>query len=197
MWASQLWANDFPPVCAMTGRPAETWKKFNFATPPDWAYALLFLICLGGIGFVAFAVTIAVVSQRASGHLPLTRSSARTVRLAFWIPVGILIAWPVCWLIALIVGVAGNNDSTANGVAATFLFLGFACMVAGLVGRLVVTRLITPHAKVRAPAPGQTDRIVELRNVHPVFVAAVQQHQQARAAQYVPGPQAPFLPGAQ
>lgn len=197
MWASQLWANDFPPVCAMTGRPAETWKKFNFATPPDWAYALLFLICLGGIGFVAFAVTIAVVSQRASGYLPLTRSSALTARLAFWIPVGILVAWPVCWLIALIVGVAGNNDSTANGVAATFLVLGLACMLAGLVGRLVVTRLITPQAKVMPAAPGQSDRIVELRNVHPAFVAAVQQHQQARAAQYVPGRQAPFLPGAQ
>ena len=178
----------------MTGRPAETWKKFNFATPPDWAYALLFLICLGGIGFVAFAVTIAVVSQRASGYLPLTRSGARTVRLAFWIPLGFLIAWPACWLIALIVGVAGNNDSTANGVAGTFVFLGLLCMLGGLVGRLVITRLVTPQAKVAAPAPGQTDRLVELRNVHPAFVVAVQQHQQARAAQYVPAPQLPLPP---
>jgi predicted transporter len=181
----------------MTGRPAETWKKFNFATPPDWAYALLFLICLGGIGLVAFAVTIAVVSQRASGYLPLTRSSARTVSLAFWIPVAFLIACPVVWLIALIVGAAGNNDPTANGVAAAFLFLGFLCLLAGLVGRLVIMRTVTPRAKVNAPAPGQTDRIVELRNVNPAFVMAVQQHQQARAAQYAPAPQAPFLPGAQ
>jgi hypothetical protein len=197
VWASQLWANDFPPVCAMTGRPAETWKKFSFATPPDWAYALLFLICLGGIGFVGFVVTIALVSQRASGYLPLTRSSARTATLAFWIPVGILIACPACWLIALIVGAAGNNDPTANGVAAAFVILGLVCLLAGLVGRLVITRLITPQAKVRTPAPGQTDRIVELRNVHPAFVTAVQQHQQARAAHYAPAPQAPFLPGAQ
>jgi hypothetical protein len=181
----------------MTGRPAETWKKFNFATPPDWAYALLFLICLGGIGFVAFAVTLAVVSQRASGYLPLTRSSARTVTLALWIPVGLLIACPACWLVALIVGVAGNNDPTANGVAAAFGFLGFIFLLAGLVGRLVIMRLITLRAKVNAPAPGQTDRIVELRNVHPAFVLAVQQHQQARAAQFAPQPQAPFLPGAQ
>ena len=47
IWASQLAANDFPPVCAMTGRPAETWRKFRFATPPDWAYALLALVVLG------------------------------------------------------------------------------------------------------------------------------------------------------
>ena len=46
IWASQLAANDFPPVCAMTGRPAETWRKFRFATPPDWAYALLALVVL-------------------------------------------------------------------------------------------------------------------------------------------------------
>jgi len=194
VWASQLWANDFPPVCAMTGRPAETWKKFNFATPPDWAYALLILICLGGIGFVAFAVTIAVVSQRASGYLPLTRSSATTARLALWVPVGILIAWPACWLIALIVGAAGNNDPTANGVAVAFLLLGAVCLLAGLLGRLVITRLITPQARVKAPAPGQTDRIVELRNVHPAFVTAVQQHQQARAVQYAPAPPPPLPP---
>lgn len=181
----------------MTGRPAETWKKFNFATPPGWAYALLFLICLGGVGLVAFAVTIAVVSQRASGYLPLTRSSASTATLAFWIPIGILIACPVCWLIALIVGIAGNNDSTANSVAVAFVFLGIVCLLAGLVGRLVITRLVTPQAKVGPAAPGQTDRIVELRNVHPAFVAAVQQLQQARAAQFTPPPPAPFLPGAQ
>lgn|GEM_PF-2904422 len=29
IWASQLAANDFPPVCAMTGRPAETWREFH------------------------------------------------------------------------------------------------------------------------------------------------------------------------
>jgi len=179
----------------MTGRPAETWKKFSFATPPDWAYALLLLVCLGGIGVAAYAVVIAIVSQRASGYLPLTRSSARTATLAFWIPVGILIAWPVCWFIALVVSVAGNNDPTANTFAAVLLFLGLACLLAGLVGRLVITRLIRPRAKVMQAAPGQTDRIVELRNVHPAFVAAVQQHQQARAVQYAPAPQAPFLPG--
>jgi hypothetical protein len=50
IWASQLGANDFPPVCAMTGRPAELWRKFNFSTPPRWAYALLVLIVVGGSG---------------------------------------------------------------------------------------------------------------------------------------------------
>jgi hypothetical protein len=178
----------------MTGRPAETWKRFKFATPPDWAYALLILVCLGGLGFIAYAVVLAVVSQRASGYLPLTRSSSTTVTLALWVPLALLLASPIAFLIALIIAL-GSNDSTASTIAAVFLWLGLLLLGFGLLGRLVVTPLVSPRGKVMAIAPGQTDRIVELRNVHPAFVAAVQQHQQLRAAQYAPAPQAPFLPG--
>ena len=38
IWASQLAANDFPPVCAMTGAPAEAWRKFTFSKTPPWAF---------------------------------------------------------------------------------------------------------------------------------------------------------------
>ncbi len=193
VWASQLWANDFPPVCAMTGRPAETWKKFKFATAPDWTYALLILVCLGGLGFIAFAIVVALVSQRAGGYLPLTRSSSRTVTLAFWIPLVLLIAWPVSWLIAAIFGFS-SNDPTASTIAGVSFWLGVLFLVAGLIGRLVVTPLISPRAKVMEVAPGQTDRIVELRNVHPLFVAEVLQRQQAHAMQSAS--QSPYLPGS-
>src|SRR5437773_10863820 len=44
IWSSQLRANDFPPVCAMTGAPAEAWHKFRFVTVPGWAYASLLLL---------------------------------------------------------------------------------------------------------------------------------------------------------
>jgi hypothetical protein len=191
VWASQLWANDFPPVCAMTGRPAETWRKFKFATPPDWAYALLILVCLGGLGFIAFAIVMTLVAQRASGYLPLTRSASRTVSLALWIPIGLLIAGPVAWVIAIIA-----SASSSDQVAAVFLWLGILFLLAGLVGRLLVTRLVCPRAKVREAAPGQTDRIVELRNVHPLFVAAVLERQQARAGQFAPAPQSPYQLGS-
>lgn len=194
VWASQLWANDFPPVCAMSGRPAETWKKFKFATPPDWTYALLILTCLGGLGFIAFTIVVAAVSQRASGFLPLTRSSSRTATLAFWIPLALLIAWPVSWAIAAIFGFSSNNDPTASAIAGTSFWLGFLFLAAGLIGRLIVTPLISPRAKVMELAPGQSDRIVELRNVHPLFVAAVLQRQQAYALQSGAPAQSPYLP---
>ncbi|TMC91495.1 MAG: hypothetical protein E6J12_05000, partial [Chloroflexi bacterium] len=100
IWASQLAANDFPPVCAMTGRPAETWRKFRFATPPDWAYALLALVVLGGIGIIAYAIVIASISRRASGYLPLTKRSRFLLNLYIW---GTAALFPI-FLVLLIAG---------------------------------------------------------------------------------------------
>jgi hypothetical protein len=183
VWASQLWANDFPPICAMTGRPAETWRKFKFSTPPTWAYILLFLICLGGLGLIAYAVTITLVAQRASGYLPLTRTASQTVSLTTWVPGGLLIATVSLWFVALVVGIFATG-STASTVIGVLLILSVLTLLGGLVGRLVVKPLVCPRAKVMELAPGQTDRIVELRNVSAPFVDAVRRLQQGRAAQY-------------
>src|SRR5260221_2481988 len=86
IWASQLAANNFPPICAMTGPPAETWHKFRFSTPPPWAYALLVLVVFGGLGLIVGAIVMSAVAQKARGFLPLTRNSSRLVWLAVWIP---------------------------------------------------------------------------------------------------------------
>ena len=179
----------------MTGRPAETWKKFKFATPPAWTYALLILVCLGGLGFIAFTIVVAAVAERASGFLPLTRSSSRTVTLVFWIPLALLIAWPICWVLAWIIG-SSSSDATSSTATGVFVWLGIFCLAAGLIGRLLVTPLISPRAKVMELAPGQIDRIVELRNVHPLFVAAVLQRQQAHASQFAYPAHSPYLPGS-
>jgi len=181
IWASQLAANDFPPVCAITGQPAELWRKFKFSTPPSWAYALLILVCLGGLGFILFAVVINLVAQKASGFLPLTRAGRRTVILSVWIPAGLLIAWAVLWGGAAVIGLS-TNDTTAGTVAGILLFVGVLAMLAGFLGRLVIAPLITLRARVLEPMPGQLDKLVELRNVHPAFVAAVQQMHAARMA---------------
>jgi predicted transporter len=179
----------------MTGRPAETWKKFKFATPPDWTYALLVLTCLGGLGFIAFTIVVAVVSERAGGFLPLTRSSSRIATLAFWIPLALLIAWVVSWGIAAIFAFS-SKDPTASAIAGVSFWLGVLFLIAGMIGRLVVTPLISPRAKVMELAPGHFDRIIELRNVHPLFVAAVLQRQQAQASQSAYPAQSPYLPGS-
>jgi hypothetical protein len=199
VWASQLAANDFPPVCAMTGAPAQTWRKFRFASPPQWAYALYALILLGVIGLLIAAAVLAGVSQRASGHLPLTRASSRLAWLAMWVPVFLIVVGFVLWTIVPIA--AGFNvdsaDPNAAAIAGLIYLVGAVLLVAGLVGRLVVMPLVTPRAKVIVQ-PGYYDKLVEIRNVHPAFVAAVNEVLQARSVQYAamaaqanPSPQQP------
>ena len=189
MWASQLAANDFPPVCAMTGRPVETWRKFTFSTPPAWTYALLVLVCLGVFGLIIAAAIIYAVSEKVSGHLPLTRSSSQTAALARWIPIALLIASPVSWIIAIVFGA-----DSKSGVFPAFFLLGIALLLAGLVGRLVGTPLISPRGKVYAMQPGQYDRMVEISNVNRAFVAPVRQHLHARYAQAFAQQQVPLPP---
>jgi hypothetical protein len=88
------------------------------------------------------------------------------------------------------------GDPSASGTTGGLFWLGVFFLLSGMIGRLVVTRFVTPRAKVMEFAPGQTDRIVELRNVHPLFVAAVLQRQQAAASQYAYPAQSPYLPGS-
>jgi hypothetical protein len=152
-------------------------------TPPTWAYALLLLVCAGGLGFIAYAIAMAVVAERASGYLPLTRSSSRTATLAFWVPAGLLIAWVAAWVLTVVLAWTATNPNVST-VAWVLFGLGFLFLAAGLVGRLLVAPYMRPRGKVMPMAAGQSDRIVELRNVHPNFVAALNQVYQARAAQY-------------
>jgi hypothetical protein len=177
----------------MTGRPAEMWRKFKFSTPPAWSYALLILVCLGGMGAIAFAVVMALTAQRASGHLPITKDSSRLVTIATWVPVALMILAVLVWITAFPVAA-----SSSIGDAAGWLFwLGLLLLLSGLAGRLIVKPLLSPRARVEEMAPGRNDRIVELRNVHPAFVAAVLQAQRARAGQLAPPPPpAPLLPGS-
>lgn len=193
IWASQLAANDFPPVCAMTGRPAETWRRFRFATPPAWAYAILVLACFGGIGLIGFAIIMAAIAQRASGYLPLTLASRRTVNLAFWVPLALLGLAFAIWSAAAIIGLP-TNDTTLNAIGVVLFWIGLLAFVSGLIGRLVITPLVGPRAKVREQQPGYYDKVVELRNVNSAFVAAVHRAHQVRAAGYASIPQTPSPP---
>jgi hypothetical protein len=196
IWAAQLAANDFPPVCAMTGAPAETWRKFRFATAPSWAYVLLLLICTG-VGLLIIGVLIWVVSFRASGHLPLTRASRRKLAIVNWLPVALIVLSIVAWIAAAFVGFNSNDQSAT--IAAGLLIVGLIAGLAGLVGWVVIRRLVGPHAKVIERRPGQYDQLVELRNVHPAFVMAVNQLNLARAAHHASlhlDPNRPLRPGS-
>ena len=162
----------------MTGASAETWRKFNFSSAPP--YVLWF----GGL------IVAALMSRRASGYLPLTQASANKLRLSFWslvalIPIGAVVAF---------VGLTIAGASSGEGVGATIgviaFVLGLATLLVGLIGLAIVRRTLGPTGKIFEPQPGQYQSLIELRNVHPTFVAAVQQLQRMRA-QHAYQPQYP------
>lgn len=180
----------------MTGAPAETWRKFRFATAPSWAYVLLLLVC-AGVGLLIIGVLIWAVSFRASGYLPLTRASRRKLAIVNWLPVALIVLSLVLWIAALVVGF-NSNDQTAT-IAGVLLIVGLLAGLAGLIGRLVVRRLVGPKARVMERRPGQYDQLIELRHMHPAFVVAVNQLHSARASHYASlhaDPNRPLLPGS-
>ena len=182
--------NDFPPVCAVTGAPAEMWRRFTFTNTPPWA------LMFGAIGAAAF-------SSRVSGYLPLTRQASKRITFWRWIFFGLIPLAVLFWVVAAIV--APSNDApnqTAGVVAVVLLLLGVAALLAALIGAVVVRSSVVPGARI-IDRRGQPEPLVELRRVHPAFVAAVQRLQQERAAQLQaaqpsappPPPDSPFPPG--
>ena len=172
MWQSQLAANDFPPVCAMCGQPAETWRKFNFSTAPPWAF------WVGGV------ILATAMARRASGYLPMTRACVQKLRLFRWSFAGVLLLALVCWIAAIAIGSSLGTDPTWNGVATILLLVGVLLFLFGLVAVIVARNMYGPTGKVREQQYGQYEPVIELQRVHPNFAMAVQQMQQARAAQY-------------
>ena len=163
VWQSQLAANDFPPVCAMTGRQAETWRRFSFSTAPGWSF------WVGGM------LAAVLTARRASGYLPLTKASARNLRLLTWGLMGLLPLAVVLWITAALV--------QSGTIAFALVVFGMAALLVASLGLGIVRRLYAPTGKVLEPQPGFYQSLVELNNVHPAFVTAVQELQRMRARQ--------------
>jgi multisubunit Na+/H+ antiporter MnhC subunit len=176
----------------MTGEPAETWRKFRFHSAPLWSVVFLFLICIG-IGFFVSAFLMYVVSRRASGYLPLTQASNRKLALVMRIAIAIVAIAILMGILAVFL--ASRNDlatSVASLVLTQLAIFVFVCGALGLQTGLQITYpLFGPKARVMKRESGQSDRLVELRNVHPAFATAVLQMQQERSV-----PPLPLAPGS-
>ena len=168
VWQSQFVANDFPPVCAMTGAQAETWTRFTFTKTPPWA------IWVGGL------LLRAMLAERVTGYLPLTRASASRLQRMRWILAGVI----ALGFVLILVSFALANS---NGAAFFIVFIGgIAVMLGGLIGLSIARSTVGPAGKLLDVQPGYNQRLIELRNLHPAFVAAVQELQHMRAQQAYP-----------
>lgn len=97
-------------------------------------------------------------------------------------------------LIAAIKPASTTSSPAGSAIAGWLGGLALLIFIVGIVGGLVIRRLVGPQGKVTEAPPGYTDRLVELRNVHPAFAAAVQQMHHSRAAPLPPPPSAPLQP---
>lgn len=174
----------------MTGAPAETWRKFRFATPPWWALSFLLLICVG-IGFVVSIPLAYLVARRASGRLPLTHRSKRRLELPMRAAIVILALCALVWIIAVIAFTRPYDPAspTPQLIGLVSFNLGLVAFVFGAVLVQLGLQLgripFGPGAIVMRQLPGQPDRQVELIRLHPAFVAAVQQMQSAPPPQSI------------
>ena len=75
-----------------------------------------------------------------------------------------------------------TTNPIAVAVAWVLAGLTLLAFLGGLVGALVLRRLIGPQGTVMKPQPGYYGNLVELRHVHPAFVEAVLQRQHMQAA---------------
>lgn len=174
IWAAQLAAKDFPPICAMTGRPAEVSRKFNFYSSHELVVLVLSLAALVGLRNL-FKV------RRATGYLPLTNSARQLVMLVqstialFPLSIMLLVG-------GVLIGNAYAADPDLSAISRTFIALGLIVLVAFFV-TVVLRSRVGPTAKILGPLPGYHDWLIELRRVHPAFVTAVNQRHALRAAQ--------------
>ena len=161
----------------MTGAPSDTWRKFRFAREaPLWAFS----------GDPFGGLIWGAIRNHASGRLPLTRRSRRTVTLARWIPRGLIVGTFVLWNLGAILGLGSDpNNQVASIGWATFFVVGCLSLIFGLIGALLVKPLICPRGRLLKERRGQED-VVELRNVHYGFVQAANQMYAERAALLMP-----------
>ena len=182
VWASQLAADDFPRVCVYSGEPADSWWWFRPFTTYRWARPFLLLLLLFVVGFVLTGPLGYVLSTRAGGHLPMKAMYARRLWLVPRVSAAIL----GVGVLMFIVGLQAPVGNVVLGLAGVFvLFTSPVVILAGLIGVQIGLQVawnpLAPRGRILARKPGDPDRIVEISNVHPAFVAAAQAMYAARA----------------
>jgi hypothetical protein len=163
-----------PPVCVVTGRPAEVLHRFELTSPQQRREGLLWWFIGGPLGLLALWWTRSGRSQGGVvGYLPLTEEAAEGSRLQG--PSGgvFVVGGFGCLLLALL---AAPSDAL-GGMWVLLVGLGFALLVVGLV----------VAARRDATIPGgevdESGRWVTVWPASPAFAEAYEAQERGRRSQ--------------
>jgi hypothetical protein len=152
----RLFYGDLPEVCAKTGEPTSAVVSTTFERLPPWTFLLLFA------GIFPFFIAVLFVREKVKAKVPMTAEVVERYHgRRRWLVLGYAVI-----ALALIVTVALQEPRI---------------MTAGLIGVVMIT--VTEYRRARdwISAVGVRDTpFVELRRVHPAFVAAVETHRPER-----------------
>ena len=125
----------------------------------------------------------------AVGRLPLTMAANRKLVLITWVPAGFMVSGAILAVVAARIGF----DSV---VATALLVQGLFTMVLAGIVLLVLRPFVGPQGRVLDRRQGEAEVLVELRRVHPAFVAAVTEFEQSNTTRSIPVVQVPQPPGS-
>jgi hypothetical protein len=172
MWARDFETGNLPPVCAISGKPAQCWQKFGFRSTPRQAEIPVAAMHLLGSPLAALVEDL--VALRAKGNLPLTRGMRRVVRIARLAPALLLVVGLVLTF---------SWDIWHSG---TVEAIGFGLFVFAIPTGMVANWRIEPHGSLRRI---NGILILKLTNVHPNFAAAEAEslHHELEQGNWPPG----------
>jgi len=188
IWAAELARGMLPPVCVRSGRPAETALRYRFVSRSDGrlkenveAYGDLLEVITGGALAVPPGAIDAIMANRVSGLMPLTRAQRRLVLVirraeALGLSGGVMV------LAGIILAFTGLLPV----VGVLLIAVGSLLFLAEVLWMFTGRPFFGPKGRV-LEAPRGGDHIVELRRVHPDFAAAVRRMRAAAVAVPVPG----------
>ena len=184
VWEGDLYAGSLPPICVLTGEPAEQRLSVRYTTTPSWVVLLLFL------GVVPAIVGWLLTRRTARGSLPLSARGAAVLSRRHRLALGaILVGVP------LAIGggtFAGALDPNVGGLVLCVL------LVVALLLVLAATRAYTPNAvRAHVEEPTPWGRWVQLHDVSDAFALAVQRMYADRAVHMygMPAPPVAMPPG--
>lgn len=145
-----LYEGELPGVCVVTGRPADGTVEVRFDSLPPWTWILLLF------GVFPFLIASLLATERVVGQVPVVREAVTRYHALRRRSTLVLVVGAVGWMFA------------ASAHVGWLLWPFVALTVAGVAGWVrAYFSFVDGH-----PVRGGTR--VQLRHVHPDFVAAVE-----------------------